>query len=275
MATRIFLDCSGNAKSPYVTLAAFAATDEAWAEFEYGWKRILDSGFLPVPYMHMVEALGLRHKSPFSRSDGWTRRSIWNLIFRLVGYMKNIKGGKLQMFSCAINMNTWRELDREGSRLPSETSICNRCVSEYIVARFAENVLRKSEDKEIITLRHGDLLNFVFDRGERFCKPFAAFVDSEKDRAGSAGHNAIWQLVDGISEGEMKRSPGLQAADMLAWGTNRENTAPQGSEGTRLAFIMRQLVVASWKEYDESTLRREFGASSPRFWPNPDHSHSA
>jgi hypothetical protein len=102
------------------------------------------------------------------------------------------------------------------------------------------------------------MLNFVFDRNESFLDPFLEKVNNEKNKARDSGMHTIWQLVDTIVEGEMKTSPGLQAADILAWGLNRQNTASEGREGKYLAHILKQLVMCTWKEYDESTMRKEF-----------------
>jgi hypothetical protein len=98
----------------------------------------------------------------------------------------------------------------------------------------------------------------VFDRNESFIGPFSKKVNREKDESERSGQHSIWQLVDSITEGNMKTTPGLQAADILAWGINRQNTAAEGKAGKHLAYILKQLVTCTWKEYDEITLRHEF-----------------
>jgi len=103
-----------------------------------------------------------------------------------------------------------------------------------------------------------DLLNFVFDRSEDFHNPFSEKINKEKGIAEQSGKQSIWQFVDSITEGEMKTTPGIQAPDILAWGVNRQNTALEGREGKHLAYILKQLVMCTWKECDEDALRKEF-----------------
>ena len=124
---------------------------------------------------------------------------------------------------------------------------------------FANKLLRESES-ETISLASDGLLSFVFDRNEAFIGPFSKKVCDEKHDSERSGEASIWQLVGGITEGQMKTTPGLQAADVLAWGINRQNTAAEGKEGKHLAYILRQLVMCTWKEYDEVAMLREFDA---------------
>jgi hypothetical protein len=104
IAIQAFFDSSGKHQDRYVTLGAFAATDEVWTEFGEGWHSILRTGFLPVPYMHMVEALGLRYSSPFSRNLGWDKEKVWGLINQLVAYMSRLDKTAFRMFSCEVAM---------------------------------------------------------------------------------------------------------------------------------------------------------------------------
>ena len=188
------------------------------------------------------------------------------MVFKLAEYMNRFNGGLVTMHSCEIDMKAWRGLIQQGFPIPSEVDLCNRYVSEYIVAMFANKLLRESEF-ETISLASDDLLSFVFDRNEAFFGPFSKKVSDEKHDSERSGKASIWQLVVSITEGQMKTTPGLQAADVLAWGINRQNTAAEGKEGKHLAYILRQLVMCTWKEYDEVAMHREFDACRSRSSP--------
>lgn len=263
VGVKAYLDRSGQNKASFVTLAAFAAPDVTWRYFEEGWYEILETAFRPVPYFHMVEALGLRQRTPFDRNLGWKRTHVWELVFKLVQYMSNFGRGSLTMHSCVIDMNAWRELVACGCDIPSEITLCNRYVSQYIVQMFARKVMEQAGEMEQFSIPVEDLLSFSFDRNEDFFDSFRAFVNREKQISKERGEGGMWDLVDGIGESEMIHSPGIQAADILAWGINRENTASEGSSGKYLAYILRQLVTSTWKEYDRPTLLREFGQNLP------------
>ena len=266
MAVRAYLDSSGKHGDSFVTLAAFAADDETWADFSTGWGEVLRSGFEKVSYMHMTEAVHRLPDTPFSYKLGWTRKHIWELVFKLAEYMNRFKGGLLTMHSCEVDMKAWRRLIKQGIPVPSEVDLCNRYVSEYIVGMFANKLLRESES-EIISLGSEDMLSFTFDRNEVFIGPFSKKVNDEKVEAERSGRASIWQLVGGITDGQTDITPGLQAADILAWGVNRQNTASEGKEGKQLAYILRQLVMCTWKEYDEVAMHREFDACRSRSSP--------
>lgn len=263
VGVRAYLDRSGTKERSYVTLAAFAGPDSTWAEFEEGWAEVLTQGFLPVPYFHVVEALGLRYKSPFCRTLGWERKHIWELLGKLIVFMGKFNRGKLTMHSCAIHMDAWRELADSGVSIPSEIDLCNKYVCQVITAMFANKSLKEAPPGPIINLHKDDLLNFVFDRSEPFFEPFRRFVNQEKDDAERTSVPSIFQFIDGVGEGEMKLTPGLQAADILAWGTNRENTMAEGQEGTRFAWMLRQIVTYTLKEFDRDVFVREFGPPLP------------
>jgi hypothetical protein len=259
VGVRSYLDRSGQSAAAFITLAAFAASDFTWAQFEAGWDATLKTGFRPVPYFHMKEALGLGYKTPFSYSLGWKREHVWDLVFKLISYIAGFPRGDLTMHSCVIDMNAWRELVAGGCDIPSETALCNRYVSHYIVAMYARKVLEHNADKSHFYMRTEDLLNFSFDRSEDFYEPFRLFVNKEKQRSVIRGECAMWDLVDGVGEADMRDTPGIQAADILAWGTNRENTAAEGADGAHLAHILRQLVASTSKEYNRDALVNEFG----------------
>lgn len=263
VGVRAYLDRSGQRKASFVTLAAFAAPDITWRYFEEGWYEILEDAFRPVPYFHMIEALGLRQQSPFDRNLGWERKHVWELVFKLAQYMSNFGRGSLTMHSCVIDMNAWRELVAQGCDIPSEIYLCNQYVSHYIVKMFARKVMEAAGEMEEFSIPVEDLLSFSFDRNEDFFDAFRVFVNKEKQISRERGIGGMWDLVDGVGEADMIHSPGIQAADILAWGINRENTASAASDGKHLAHILRQIVMSTRKEYDRQTLLREFGSQRP------------
>lgn len=257
IAIKAHLDSSGQPSDRYVTLAAFVASDATWLEFERGWDEILKSGFRPVDYMHMRKAVRKGYGTPFSYTLGWDREKIWDLIFKLAQYMSTFKNGILTMHSCEIDMEAWRSLVTAGYDLPSDVELCNRYVCEAIMGLFAKELISNSPS-EVIHLSKGDLLSFIFDRNERFMGSFSEKVNREKDISEKHHTFSVWQLVDSVTEANMQTVPGIQAADILAWGVNRQNIADEGSEGKHLAYILRQIVRCTWKVFDEAALRKEF-----------------
>ena len=252
VAVRTFLDSSGQSKDKCVTLGALAATDEVWADFERGWNEVLGSGFLPVPYMHMVEAVGLRDRSPFDKRLGWDKEKAFALIWKLVMYMQNLDKTKFRIAWCEIDMDTLREMSSQGMPVPDEITLCNRYCPGMVMPFF----LRKAmEDGLPIETE----FHFIFDRNERFMKPFKAEWNKRLDLAQVTGVYTSWQAIHSIAEvRDMKDSPGIQAADMVAWSVNRENRGEEGQAGFMMAHIMRQVLPHFAGVFDREKLMNDF-----------------
>jgi len=56
----------------------------------------------------------------------------------------------------------------------------------------------------------------------------------------------------------MKKVPGVQAADILAWAVNREQTKAAGKKGAMMRHIMSQVIPASSVTWDEAKIRKHF-----------------
>jgi len=56
----------------------------------------------------------------------------------------------------------------------------------------------------------------------------------------------------------MKKIPGIQAADIIAWGRNRETFAKEGDIASHLAHILRQVMPTSYVIWNEAKLREQF-----------------
>lgn len=256
IAIRAYIDRSGAPESHFVSLAAFGAPDDVWAKFENGWKAILDTAPSPITYMHMKEAMQRWPNTPFSYLKGWNQANAWALVFQLSKFMSEFDKTQLVRFSCVVDMDDWRKVRAEGIAIPSEISLCNAYVTRPAMAAAANSLLIAHKGKEDIPVGADDLIHFVFDRNEPFFDPFKAEWNMEKDKYDRTREFSPWILVDSVTEGDMKTTPGIQAADILAWGLNRENTAPQGDYGTGLAEILRNITAGTFMHIDEGVLRR-------------------
>lgn len=205
----------------------------------------------------MVDAVHLRIGTPFSRAKGWTREEIWRVIIRLAEFMSQFKGPLLTMHTCEVHMDTRRDMVSRGWAIPSEVEICNRYVSEFLVAKFAERELERRPLAGAFPT-DGGCLKFVFDRNEPFFNALKALREAHMEIVRRAGTVSHWQFVGEIKEGNWREMPGLQAADMLAWGTNRANIAREGKAGKHLAHILRQVVWNTSCVADRSFFRRNY-----------------
>ena len=65
-----------------------------------------------------------------------------------------------------------------------------------------------------------------------------------------------WVLIEHVSSVDMKKVPGVQAADMLAWSVNREKVEQKTRPGQLYGQIMRQVIPSSSMTFDEERLRK-------------------
>lgn len=265
IAIRAYIDRSGTPSSGFVCLAAFGAPDDVWARFERGWGDILKTAPSPVTYMHMKEAMQRWPDTPFSYLKGWNQANAWALVFKLAKFMSEFKNTELINFSCVVNMNDWRKIhDDEGIDIPTEITLCNAYVPRQAILTAANSLLKAHERKRNIPLTPDDLIHVVFDRNEPFFEPFKAEWNAKKDEADRNNAFSPWVLVGSVTEGTMTSTPGIQAADILAWGLNRENTGPEGSYGTGLANILRNVTAGTYISIDEDNLRKMIARSPAR-----------
>lgn len=205
--------------------------------------------------MHMAPAVHKRFDSPWSPARGWDDTLVWELVLKLVRFIDQFDKSNFLVFSCIVDMDAIRKLSGEGLSVPSEVFFCNKYVSEHLITALGRAILR-NHPEEFITLGADDLAHFMFDRNEDFREPFSNEWKREIYAAEKCGKSSYWQLVNSVTEGHMKDTPGIQAADMLAWSTNRENLAQCGQHGTGLASIIRSITAGASMTCDEAFIRQ-------------------
>jgi hypothetical protein len=249
IALRAYLDSSGKLQDDWITLAAIAANDEMWAEFETVWAETLD-GYIPKgQYIHMKEIFRL--EKAFDKNLGWTHDRAFGLVNKCLVYMSHLDKLRFRMFYCSVNLVAWRKLRAETYQMPEPIDMCNRFCSEGILGWYLFNY------PDMIDIEH-DTIKYFFDRHEYFENPFKEQWNTEKDIAEATGQWSVWKLIDEVAPLEMKTTPGIQAADIIAWGRNRETFTKSGDVGSQLAHILRTVVPSYSVVWDEQKLREQF-----------------
>ena len=82
--------------------------------------------------------------------------------------------------------------------------------------------------------------------------------DRHPEQAKAEQKWSIWNLIEQVSEVDLKKVPGVQAADILAWVVNREQTAAAGKKGKMMRHVMQQVIPASYVVWDEAKFRKHF-----------------
>lgn len=217
VSIRGYFDCSkGN--SGRVTLAGYLASPHVWARFEQAWVEVL-SGFAPqCSYLHMRDAMKLRKQ--FAAANGWSDRRISDLLHELIhrcflpSAWSEPDGPSLLKLYCTVDSIDWSRACAIAPGLKNHgiAGVCARFVAGVALMR-----LPQAEGKPE-GCRSGSL-ELVFDRGERFKRQIDLAWQSALKRA--VGQRGPLTLISTIREADMRQTPGLQAADFLAWLVNR------------------------------------------------------
>lgn len=189
-----FDDSGTHAGSAAMVMAGFIGTEEQWAKFTHDWQHVLMQ--FAVPHFHMAEC-----EIGEGLFEGWSRAKRDSIVHDLRGA---ILDNGLFGIGAVISKKDWDEL----------------------VTGEERDVLGDSQDVAFVhaidlgtkAAKHkyaGHKIGFIFDEGnktESKLRIIEVFDEHYKDEP---------EIVS-ITFAKVKDFPPLQAADMLAWETNRQ-----------------------------------------------------
>lgn len=246
---RAYLDSSGKLENDYMTLAAVAAPDKTWENFDTEWDKILRNHTPPAAYIHMRE---LSYQTEgFDRKLGWNDSNAFGLASQCVGFMSSQDKLRFRMFYCTIDLRAYRKLTAESYQLPRPVDICNDSCSTGILAWYMNLYPDLIEPQK-------DTLRYFFDVNEPFKSPFEKKWRKETTEARKRGGWSIYQRIDEVATVDMRTVPGIQAADIIAWAVNREHTTQPGAKAKFMAHILRHVVPSLHVSWDEKKMRENF-----------------
>jgi len=190
-----------------MTLAGYIAAPSTWQAFDRAWNAVLGDEGSPYSYLHMCE-IGMR-------SDETVYRLINECIIRFAA--ATASDGGLYGGYCSILRSDF-EAARSRATLLARRSLESVCV-EWVAAFLVRFGIEGMRDRD------GFVATVVFDQGE----PFARELRHQKAlalRSTRAG-GELFRIED-ILEKDSRRTPGLQAADYLAWHVNRWKATDRG-----------------------------------------------
>jgi hypothetical protein len=252
ISLRAYLDSSGKLEDNWMTLAAVAAPDEIWIELEAEWDKILQGHTPKGSYIHMKEVYRL--EKAFDSNLGWTHDNAFGLVNKCLIYMAQLPKDKLRVFYCSVDLNAWQKLRAETYQMPEPIALCNEFCSEFVLTWYG---FIYPSPATLINPKT-DSVRYFFDRNEYFFQPFYDRWNHERNQSAARGRWSIWNAIDEVAPAEMKKTPGIQAADIIAWGRNRETFAREGQIASHLAHILRQVMPTSYVIWNEAKLREQY-----------------
>jgi hypothetical protein len=247
-ALRAFFDGShdggGWTNGKHITLAGFAIDETLLPEFEARWNAVLaDSSERPAaPYIHMRE-LRRHHDGIFSNQAGWTDPKRGSLIAHLLMYLQTIPKTRCRMFGCTLDLDDYRRLKAEGSPIAGPLQVCNHFCPHLALAWYIRHFPGLATE-----------LHYLFDKDEPFRHPFQRkWLRAKNNHLDVTGNKEAWQLIRNIDSADSHLTPGLQAADMLAWATTRRFRAREGDFMKHLHHMALQIIpsTTAYLRYDD------------------------
>jgi hypothetical protein len=184
-----YVDESGHsAETPFVSMAAFVAQADVWREFDAQWNAALETS--GAPYLHMRELAHFR--GAFS---GWSEDRRRGLIAAAV---EAINVHRLVAVGAAISVQAFRALPAEAQEGFRDPFFC--CLQE-----MAYGLVRCADDPPRVRCKA------VFSQQNEFRPTAERLWQDLRQRPGFA------ERLGDIEFANMRTSPGLQAADLLAY----------------------------------------------------------
>lgn len=231
-----YFDGSGqtSGKDLFVTLAGYVGPPEAWAVFDERWRGLLTR--LGLTHFHMADANARR-----GEFKGWSEDRVHAARARLLNECLAPMGwvdfrGQFVGAACTVNL---KDYARARADLPAlkQKEPQAICVDHVVTVALMTLPSRKSEP-----FGKAGKVDLCFDQNESFLHK----INRMSQRKPSLGP-AVLDLIGRLRVGDMRQLPGLQAADLLAWHTNRYRTG--GFSAEPLAGAVRVFATPNYEMY--------------------------
>ncbi len=236
----------------FLTLAGYAGTPRAWQQVEGRWHRVLNR--FGCKYLHMKEARALQ--KAFARRAGWSHERVTMLLADLFNECLAPTAwedfrGEFRGTACTVNLEDYaRVLAEAPSRAAKEPeSICVDFVVTVALMSLPENAAKPLGKEGTVEL--------FFDKNESFMHMIDRVWRSRRNN--ELGDPL--RLVSNIAEVDMRQAVGLQAADLLAWHTNRYYTHGMKELSGSFAGIYRVLAAPCFSHYYNYARLKRLGLS--------------
>jgi hypothetical protein len=219
IAMNCYFDGSiGGNSDQWMTLASIVASDRAWAPLQSDWEIMLKSRYPVAPYIHMTDLI--TGNDPFERLNGWTDEKVDGLVSDAETLLNSVD--KSQMYSAVFSIDK-KACDRvraDGHPVPDPSVVCAEFCIYHPLGRYVDN--------------NGLELAYLFyDQDE----PYISSIRSRwnEHRKKLISDNIFWGSVANVQPVDMRATPPIQIADMLAWAATRRILNLPTDKWSRLA----------------------------------------
>lgn len=220
IAMNCYFDGSiGGDSNRWMTLAGIIATDEVWGAFENAWAPMLKQRYPIAPYIHMTDVV--TGNDPFERKNGWSDERIYLLIEDSKRVVETLNKEHIFTAVFSIDIQACNIVRDEGLAVPDPSVIC----AEFCLY----HLLRRYDEKHQLEKAH-----LFYDQDEPFIQSIRSRWRSHRTTH-EVGVNLFWDRIANVQPADMRDTPQIQLADMVAWGTTRRITRIPDDNWARLA----------------------------------------
>lgn len=241
---KAYCDGSGNARTSNVLVLAGVAADESvWKQFEPEWDRVLKDRDPIAPYLHMKEVAS--GSKPFRNKDGWDDTKREFLVRDCLMYAQSLDKQLFRTFVSSIEMPAYRRLKQQYSNFPSVATLSNKAVSIRVFRWYIENFPNWKQAE----------LYYFFDQNEIFAGPFRMLWKRRERRMRRGLYNP-WSLIRNVETANMRFTPQLQLADLIAWAHHRKlSPESHGKKWASLHTFTDSVLPFTRRDYREQDLQ--------------------
>lgn len=212
---------AGGHSDEWLTIGGLASSDAAWIRFDAKWEAMLKNRYPIAPFVHMTDLL--TGNDPFERIAGWTECKTTELISDVQDLFHAFRS-ELVAFACAVDIRARERLCMEGYKIGKPAVICAEIGLGKLLPRWQ-------------TANPFELAHLFYDEGETFIKSIRARWLKDVHRK-SKIHHPLWGLIASVQPVLMKDTPGVQAADVIAWSFTRRIRNEPGDQWSSLATLL-------------------------------------
>src|SRR5262249_623261 len=219
------------------------SSDAFWKNFHVIWQRMLWERYPKAPFLHMSELVA--HEDLFTRINGWTDEKIPALVINgAVQLLQSFDKKSFRTFVYSIDVSAHSRLMSEGYQIGEPPTIC------------AHSCLKASFDWYVDNHKL-EAFHVFYDRGEPFFGSFRKEWESHQNQRSKIVSGDIWGLIANVQDVNMRWTPPVQAADLIAWARSRELSTRE-QPYRYLADITRAVIPTSFYKLDEAAMRRKY-----------------
>jgi hypothetical protein len=213
----------GGQSNEWLTLGGVAAPDAIWASFHTQWEAMLRDRDPIAPYVHMTDLI--TGNGSFKSGAGWDENKVDRFVHDISVLLNSIDKSKICGFACSVDVHAHKRLIAEGYDVTDAAVIC---------AEVGVGNLFKWFDRT----QQLEMAYLFYDQNEPFIRSIRRNWLKFNNPNKLVTDELFWGRIANVQPVRMQDTPGVQAADVLAWAFTRRLRNAPGDRWSTLADLL-------------------------------------